>query len=306
MSKPLHYLSAALVLTMLGQAANAEELWDPYLRGVNEGLPAGALPPPGVYGILNNYWLSYSRFDNNGDKVSNTGLFAVIEVPVLLWVPGIKLLGADYAVGIAQPFDYTSSSNKLSPYSGSGNIGLYNTILIPGQLSWTLPHHLFVKTGLEIYLPDASTTMGDLVSGKIKNGGLPSGNGYTAIQPDLGFSYINGPLTLNAGFSISFPVTDDNYDGISYRSGNEFSADYSAMYAIGKWSFGLGMEQQQQLNGDKVNGVDIGNKATNLAMGPLVSYQAGSVTITGEWNHNLITKNEVAGDFFNVRLLTRF
>jgi hypothetical protein len=46
-------LIGAMVIAMAGSVlaasqASAEELWDPYLRGVNVGLPAGALPPPGV------------------------------------------------------------------------------------------------------------------------------------------------------------------------------------------------------------------------------------------------------------------
>ena len=69
MKKILGPLVVAGTVVLAGQAP-AEELWDPYLRGVNEGLAAGALPPPGVYGVLNNYWVSYSIYGSNGKKVS--------------------------------------------------------------------------------------------------------------------------------------------------------------------------------------------------------------------------------------------
>src|SRR5882672_3588514 len=95
-------LVGAMFIVMGGSAlaasqASAEELWDPYLRGVNEGLPAGTLPPPGVYGVLDSYWMTYDLRGSNAKKVADTGLSALVEVPIVLWVPGIKIFGADYA-----------------------------------------------------------------------------------------------------------------------------------------------------------------------------------------------------------------
>jgi len=49
----------------------ATELWDPHLRGVNEGLAAGALPPQGLYFINDSYFLS---FEGRNDKGNTTGL----------------------------------------------------------------------------------------------------------------------------------------------------------------------------------------------------------------------------------------
>jgi hypothetical protein len=47
--------ATALVLAVtfvLSAPAKASELWNPYVRGVNEGMAARATPPPGVYGVL--------------------------------------------------------------------------------------------------------------------------------------------------------------------------------------------------------------------------------------------------------------
>jgi len=302
----------AIACSMIGSiaastAAKAEQLWDPYLRGVSEGLAAGALPPPGVYGVLDNYWANYSKYDSSGNKESDHQLSALVEVPIVLYVPGIKIWGADYAAAIAQPFDYTSY--KPVSAGGAGNIGLFNTILIPAWLSWSLPDNLFVKTGFEVYLPDASSSFSDLVTGKLKNGGLPSGNGYTAVQPDLGVSYLAGPISLSASFNISIPVTSDKYLGETYTTGDQFAGDYTATYAVGKWSYGLGVHEENQITKDTVSGtvvVPASKNATNLGIGPLVSYQLGTVNVLAEWNHNIQTKNDVAGDFFNIRLLTAF
>ncbi|WP_297444147.1 transporter [Acidocella sp.] len=311
MSIKTKLLTSAVALSMVAamgiQSAKAEQLWDPYLRGVNEGLAAGALPPPGVYGVLNNYWADYALYGANGKKVQNTHLTALVEVPVVLWVPGIKVLGADYAAAAALPFDYTSFQGTQGlGHTGGGNLGLFNAVVVPGILSWALPDNFFVKTGLEFYLPTGTNSFKDLAEGKMNNGGLPSAMGFFAVQPDLGFSYLNGPWNLSAGFNVSFPVTDDKYNGISYHSGDEFSADYTAMYTMGKWAFGVGAEQQDQFTPDTQNGLNVHNEVHDFGMGPLVSYQLGTVNVLAEWNHGLVTQNQVAGDIFNIRLLTKF
>ncbi|WP_298281013.1 transporter [Acidocella sp.] len=292
----------ALMTTLCATSAHATRLWDPYLRGVNEGVPAGALPPPGVYGVLNNYWASYSYFGGNGRKISNTGLSALVEVPVVLWVPGVRVLGATYAAGIAQPFDYNVSPD-LSGKAGPGNWGTFNTVLIPGLLSWQLPDALFVKAGLEFQVPDASSTMATTLN----NGGLPSGNGYGVVQPDLGVSYLGGGWNVSAEFHLDVPLSSDHYNGITYRSGTQFSADYTIAKTMGPWTLGLGLAQENQLNADTRNGAKVANsEVTNFGMGPLVGYQFSNFGVLAEWNHNLHARNDVAGDIFNVRLTTRF
>jgi hypothetical protein len=287
-------------------AAKAEQLWDPYLRGVSEGLAAGALPPPGVYGVLDNYYADYSLYNNTSHKDDGTHLNALVEVPIVLYVPGIKIWGADYAAAIAQPFDYTSFEPTSQAATGAGNLGTFNTVLIPAWLSWGLPDNFFVKTGFEVYLPDASTSYKNLAEGNLTNGGLPSGMGFWALQPDLGVSYLNGPWNLSVGANLSFPLSDDSYNGVNYRSGDELSADYTATYTMGKLAFGLGGETQSQFTTDTANGVNVHNEVHDFAMGPLVSYQVGSWNVLAEWNHAITTSNQVAGDLFNIRLLTAF
>ena len=298
-------LSTAILVgaVVLAGQASAEELWDPHLRGVNEGLAAGALPPPGVYGVLNNYWASYTLRDQNGKSISGTGLSALVEVPVVLWSTGLKVLGADYAVAIAQPFDFTSFAPQGS---GSGNWGTFNTILIPGQLAWTFGD-FHVKAGLSIYLDDASSTMADIINGHKLNGGLPSGNGYTTIQPDLGLSWLSNGWNVSADLHLALPVDATTAHNYSYQSGDEFAADYTVSKTIDKWTFGLGLHQENQLNADTLNGHTVANSTvTNFGIGPLIGYQFNGISVLAEWNHNIYAENDVAGDFFNVRFVVPF
>ncbi len=286
--------------------AGASELWNPYLRGVNEGLAAGATPPPGVYGVLDNYWTDTTVKNNSGKNIPGATANILVEVPIVLWVPGIKVLGASYSLGIAQPFDYTSAPG-VTGHVGSGNWGTFNTVLIPGQLAWTLPQDYFVKTGLELYLPDASSTMPDLRNGKLNNGGLPSGNGYFAVQEDLGLSWLSNGWNLSADMHLAEPVTADKTTGYNYMSGDEFSADYTIAKTIGAWTFGVGAHQMNQFTADTLNGARLTNHMEeSYGAGPMVGYQFGGINVLASWDQNIYTKNDVAGTIVNVRLITKF
>jgi hypothetical protein len=75
---------------------------------------------------------------------------------------------------------------------------------------------------------------------------------------------------------------------------------------MGKWAFGVGAEQQDQFTEDTLNGTNAHNEVHDFGIGPLVSYQLGGVNVLAEWNHNITATNQVAADFFNIRLLTAF
>jgi hypothetical protein len=293
-------------LTLAGQAV-AEELWDPHLRGVDEGLAAGALPPPGVYGVLDNYWISYTVHDQTGKSLNDKSLSALVEVPIVLWATGIKILGADYAVALAQPFDYGVVGSGFGALSGgSGNFGAYNTIVIPGQLAWTFGD-FHVKAGLSVYLDDASSTMIDLVKGHKLNGGMPTGNGYSTIQPDLGLSWLHDGWNLSANLYLAVPIDATTTRGYHYQSGNEFAADYTVAKTLDRWTVGVGFHQQNQLNADRLNGYNVANSTvSNYGVGPLIGYQFDGISVMLEWNHNLYAENDVAGDLFNVRFVVPF
>ncbi len=295
-------LSMAATLCLTSQA-KATELWDPYLRGVHEGEAAGALPPPGWYGVLNNYYADYTSYNNHGKSTPGTHLSALVEVPILLYVPGIKVLGADYAVAMAQAFDYTSFAPSQSAHPGGGNLGTYNTVLLPVILSWKLPANFFLKTSLTMLMDDASSTP----ASNLKNGGLGSGNAYMTMQPDLGVSWLWNGWNVSVSTHYAVPVTSDNYDGISYHSAAEFSADYTIAKTIGAWTVGVGGEQENQFSNDSINGVSQpGTRATNYGVGPIVGYQFhNGINVTALWNHTM-AHNDVAGDFFDLRFTTAF
>jgi len=296
-------LSIAGALCLTSQA-KAEELWDPYLRGVHEGEAAGALPPPGWYGVLDNYYADFNSYNSQGKKVPNAHANILVELPIVLYMPGIKILGADYGVAMAQAVDYTSYGPSQAAHPGGGNLGTYNTVLLPYLLSWKLPENFFVRTSLTVLFNDATSTPAT----NLKNGGLGSGNAYMTVQPDLGVSWLWNGWNVSVGTHYAVPVTSDNHDGISYHSAAEFSADYNITKTIGAWTAGVGAEQENQFGNDSINGVSKpGSRATNYGVGPIVGYQfAGGLGVMALWNHSFGTHSDVAGDFFNLRFTTAF
>jgi hypothetical protein len=90
---------AALAIVSWVSDALAIELGDltNYVRGSTQGLPLGALPPPGLYGGFSLGATGLGSSPGNGNQ--STG-FATNPVfgfgQSLLWVPGWTFLGASY------------------------------------------------------------------------------------------------------------------------------------------------------------------------------------------------------------------
>ena len=196
MKKLLLVMCVSMLAVMMVTPAFAEELWDPHLRGVDVGLAAGALPPPGFY-FVNDLIMGFDKTfgplynyapqggsgtfppnpsfpgGQNGKANSMEKLFAVVDVPTLLWVPSTcKFLGADYGVAIAQPFDYTNlriqtntvGNQNTNTFVGGEQWGAFNTILVPYILSWHLPCDFRIKTALAVAFDDATTSPENRIS----------------------------------------------------------------------------------------------------------------------------------------------
>ena len=288
---------AAMGVALVASQASAEELWNPHLRGVDEGMAAGALPPQGVYFVDDSYWLSFESHDGSG-KTTGTQLDGLVEVPILLWNPGVKVLGADYAVGVAQPFDYTSLSGN--GVTGDGHWGTYNTIAIPGILSWSLPHDLHASASLKVYIDDPSSSSAHPPS----NGGAGSGNSFWTLEPGAGLSWLHDGW--NVGAQVLF---DHNFkdSATGYDSGDMIDVDYTATKTFGKWVAGVGGYQENQLQRDQINGVSrAGTVRLTSGVGPIVGYNFGPIDVSATYNHEITTHHDFGGDFYNLRAVVPF
>jgi len=343
MKKLLLALCLVMAVVTVVTPAFAEELWDFHLRGVNEGLAAGAVPPAGFYFINDFYWApSYKLYGatvngsyNSSVANSNIKLAGYVDVPVLLWSSGINLCGASYAAAILQPFDFTNLRVNTTEFTNtltqgfnsweSGNQwGAYNTTIVPVILSWKLCDFR-VKGALEFGLNDGTTSPGNSLAGGpaagnpfYQIGGAKlagrdgniyawSSNDNWQITPNVGISWLHAGWNISADLYYTWYTKDTD---TNYQNGDEFSADYTITYTCGKWTFGLGSAQQNQIQNDKFNAGDgfgyisqPNTKAANYEMGPIIGYNFGPCSLMFTYNFALETQNEVGGDWCNLRLV---
>ena len=255
--------------------------------------------------------------NSKANSVAGTNLSALVEVPIVVWVPGIKLLGADFWAAIAQPFDYTSFG-PTNTGVGSGNWGTYNTVLFPAFLNWSFGE-FHVGTGLRIGIADATTSYADIINGQWSHkSGLPSGNGYWTVQPDIAATWLHDGWNLSFWGHFPIPVSSTTATEYSYHSGVEYEGDYTIAKTIGKWTFGVGAYQINQFNSDSCSGYncpnyyganpsnDVHKIAARFGVGPIVSYQFNGIAVDVIVNQSVYTRNDVGGLFANVRFVVPF
>ncbi len=302
MKKLILAIVLSLAVVMMVTPASAMELWDPHLRGNDEGLAAGALPPPGFYFIDQLYMMpGLQLYDGNGNKVlgnHGTNLFVFVDAPILLWSTGCKFLCADYALAIAEPIVYTNLRVGAPGLSLAGdNWGTFGTVLVPYILSWKLPCDWRVKTALSITMNDGSSNLSNSALGgnPLKTFMAPSANDYYDFIPELGISWLHNGWNVSADFFFSFE-TKDSYT--NYQSGDAFFADYTITKTCGKWTFGLGASQYNQVNCDTSAGVNVANSTTTMyTMGPILAYNFGPCEMIFTYNFALYSQDQFGGDF---------
>lgn len=314
MNKKVLFATVAFSSLMVAHAASAMELWDPATNAMSIGIPAGMLPPKGVYFVDDNMYATSNSYDNSGNKVPGSKLYTYINVPVLIWSPGVKVLGATYAVAIAQPFDFTSAANAPHANSGGGNLGLYNTVINPVMLSWNL-NPLFVSTSVSVYLPTETNTKLQMLQGKFSNGGFPSGNSFWTIQPNLGLTYLfPDGFSASVNMQLAFPMSSTNgmvpngqggLESYHYKSGPMLMNDYTIDKTINDhWSAGIGGWTWNQLSHDSTSGAaSSGGLNATYGVTEFVGYQfEGGLKLQGLLSEGLGAKNDQGGGYnFNVR-----
>jgi len=281
----------ALAFAAWSVPAGAVEIVTPYLPGNSVGTPTGASPPPGVYGVNSIDLLTGPLVDNNGNNIPGGKVSVAIEIPVIVWVPNFKVFGATYNVAVIQPYVQQTvdvGSGAVGP--GGPDLafvqnGLFNTIIVPGNLSWMVAPGLFASVGLGIYIPDGTYSDSAVFSsghvvGRAVNGSSIANN-YWTFEPDVAVSYLGGGWNITG--KITFDINTEN-DSTHYQSGDAFFFDWTIAHKFGKWEAGIGGLVVQQLNNDTGFGAPSnGHQYSLIALGPIVSYDFGPVTLESKF-----------------------
>jgi hypothetical protein len=263
-----------------------------YMPGANasfiDALPGK--PGLGVANFFNYYDGSASgtkQMPRGGLIAGNLDATSYADTVVVLYQTPLKLLGGDYAVGLAIPYVWlevkgevqvtgplgnTVTRNKTDKENGIGDILLY-----PFMISWTaLNRDLKYDVRLGIYAPT-----GDYDKGNLAN----VGKNYWTFEPTASISYFSSKIGLELTAFAGLDFNTENED-TNYQSGTQFHLDVTAAQHLPLWGGVIGVGANffyyQQLEGDSGSGARLGDfKGRTIGIGPVLSY------ITKVWQHDL-------------------
>lgn len=290
--KPL--IVIATVIFLFSKAAIGAENGSPYLPGATTGTPIGALPPPGVY-VTDDVYVAKGKTLRGADG-SGTPLTVqnIANAPIFLWVPGVRVLGAQYAANFVQLYAEHDVDTTALGGKSTKTAGIFNTIVAPMILSWDLGDGLFTSLGVELYIPNGHYRY---ENGKVAQ--TSYANNFWTVEPNFAVTYLknNWNFTLNNIFDISRTNPSTNY-----RSGNAYYLDATAAKTIGPWTTGLIANYSRQIADDYQNGsvVGNGNRFEHILLGPLLSYDFGSAKLSLRYLRNVRTRNDVDVSFLHV------
>jgi len=279
----------------------AAEFYTPMQPGVSTGVPAGALPPPGLYGDIDTYVLS-GTVKNGDGKDFGPKISGYDVTPQLLYVPGWTFLGANYGAMLTQPFNFNTikvAGGAEGPTSFTGG-GMFNTILTPEILSWNLGSGHFVSEGLSLYLPD-----GDFRHIGTTESTDSTANNYFTFEPNFAYSYLGGGWNITLNNTLDFNTTDNT---THYHSGDTYYLDWTVAHAFAPFTVGLIGNYIQQFTGDTQFGAPVpntasagtGNEYMHASIGPILAYNLGKATITLRYLNGFAGKNGGNPSFFHV------
>lgn len=290
MKKIIHILAGASIAAALNAHAT-EGGGSIYPHGA-ESFVAGAIPAPGLYGmVFANHYEARRINDASGEKLSIPGfkVRATAITPRLIWVPGVQVLGGDLVAHMIAPLvEVRAAAGGVTQHkSGLGDI----------TAGLGIGHHhsprLHSVIGLDFTLPTGSYSQRDLAN---------IGRNYAAVEPVFGVSYIdgsgfNGDIRMGYLFNRANKATD-------YRSGQEFHLDYALGWGVGNgWVLGLGGYYRKQTQLDRQMGVALPDSKTSaMAIGPNIKYDSGrGWFLTAKWQFETHVKNGAQGHSFWLR-----
>lgn len=278
--------AAAGLMTAAVPALATEGGTSMYPNGT-EGFMLGALPPPGVYGMVYGNHYSADRVnDNNGDNLNIPGFKVTANVVAgrLAWVPGTKVWGGDLVAHVIVPVVNLKVNVPGASQSKTG-IGDITTGVGVGF------HHsqnLHSIVAVDVFLPTGQYTSGDLAN---------IGKNHWGFEPVYAVSYID-PTGFNGDIKLGYTFNGRNKD-TDYTSGNEFHFDYAAGWGLGNgWTVGVGGYYYKQVTDDKQAGSKVANnKGSAMSMGPHIKYDSGKGWFaTIKWEKEFGVKNRAQGD----------
>jgi hypothetical protein len=265
-------IAAAALFTASGAFAAEPGDFQANLRGATIGIPAGALPPPGLYGGLETFigpngvgQGQNGAADGAGPAGKGLTVFGEAIVPSLLWVPGWNFAGGSIGFLAVQPFFTVAgfSSNcttagvncvgtpPISFGSGAGAFfeNVHNTVWQVID-SWNWHNGWFTSISFAVQGPDGSQYNGTLnqdywtfspqaaISYLDKNWKVSVNLDYDIHTASAGHTGSYAAIAFNTPFPSAAAQAAFLAPGVGYTGGQQLFIDWSAEYRWGKLAFG--------------------------------------------------------------------
>lgn len=256
-----------------------------YPNGV-ENYVAGALPPPGIYGLLyGNVYSADQVRDNDGRNVASPDFKVRVNVLAarLAWIPGVHFLGGDLVLHTIVPMVDLSVSAGGARQRKTG-IG---DITVGAGIGWHHNADWHSVAALNLFLPTGSYDKHDLAN---------VGRNHYATQATYAITRVS-PNGLNLDAKLNYTINSRNH-ATGYRSGHEFAVDYAAGWGVSPhWVLGVGGYGLIQTTDDRSHGSVVpSNRARAFAIGPSIKYDSGKGWfLTAKWENEIYVRNRAKG-----------
>lgn len=287
--------------THVAMAAESKPQLQP---GAVTGSPAGALPPKGLYLNVDTY-LNSGKVENGNGKDTGIKLSGSGASAVFLYVPGWKVLNADYGTALIVPFTHGTSDGGSVGAPTQTNTGFSNTIIEPEILSWSLGGGSFVSEKIGIYLPNGRYVYARKGDSYVTSGNTMSNNFWT-IEPGLAYSYLHKGWDFTLNNNVDFNLTNPK---THYHTGDIYYLDWTIAHRFVLYTFGVIGNYTKQLAGDTKFGQPVmntgnvggyGNEYMHASIGPMLGYTIGRTTLTIRYLYGFAGQNGGNQSFFHV------
>jgi len=271
---------------------------------------------------LVNYFTYYSgdvgggrSLPLGGNVAAGVKATAYIDTVGMIYESPLRLLGGNYAAGLAIPFGSMTVKGNITHTGALGrsregqvsdtSSGLADTIIYPFMVGWTNGPDFKYDVRLGIYAPS-----GDYEKGALAN----LGKNYWTFEPGLSFSWLSSKIGTEVSLFTGVDFNTKN-EATDYLTGTQFHLDATVAQHLplfgGFIGVGANAFYYQQITGDSGSGAVLGDfEGRTIGVGPAVSYlhKIGKTSLVGElkWLPELDVQSRMEGDWIWFKLALLF
>ncbi len=271
-----------------------------YVPGV-EGIKAATLPPPGIYlRDYNAFYFSSTLNNSDGHSISaaDPEAFIYANVPRLVWITDMNLLGGFIGFDALLPLQYTKL--KANTPGGRYSDATFGIGDLFGELTWSAhPSHFDFSLGYGLWAPTGDSSTGLTTR---------AGQGYWTQMITAGATYYPDQEKQWSISLLNRYEINSEKDGTEVSPGDAWTLEGGISRALSKTvDLGVVGYYQMQTTADTGNG-DLGGRDKVAGIGPEISvfYPRETLGWTLRYLYEFLAENRLQGHTVVLTLTKRF